>query len=796
MDAFCLVYSLREQPTGSTPLDLSVRRLSPGAIGSLSLRERSLSLSSAVSADPRLDFDSLMEGKENLSVSGDSLTPEQIVCAPSLPGSPPLTPSPKRRSNSPRGGGPPVSNAAAVAAAAAAAAAAVAGQHSLGGPVGGLSISPLTLQQQLMRPLLPADIALRLSAVGDPAVNLNLNILPNAHSLLTKQGVELALRLSSSGGSASDGLAKPQISPLLNSISPTGGGGGPTGVNSSGPAGPVLTPQTPQIFVKQGDSKCKECNIVFCKYENYLAHKKHYCSARNQEDGELPKVSPPISPQALAGGAPSGASPAISAGSVAYQQLICAACGIKFTSLDNLSAHQMYYCPKRIDATLPVSATPTAVVTSQPHKERCSKCKSMHEPGQPCTVAGHGAYKCPICEEISPNSTEARRHMDTHGGVKAFRCTICRYKGNTLRGMRTHIRMHFDKKTSEFNEENFITCILEEDGIEIPPAGAQNAAAIAAVAAAHAIASQKFPPVQEPDHTGVPRISPPSASSTGNGQLVRHQCEFCPYSSSYRVNVAKHIKHVHGRERPSTGHSPLIGEGGESLLYNGTVGGGETGGAIARPPIASTPGLTVANSQVIKTEPKDDVNSGLQQDDPDTPDINVDIVMEEPAIKSEVFDPHMPSLNSPLGSPAVSPLSGAATSVTQQSVKTKSHPTASSPSEHGIKTPSPPVVVEASGGSPASQPQLALLPGPKYCDTCDITFNYTNTYIAHKKFYCKAAIAAAAAAAAAGGATSIPSTGSSVGRRSASASPSRAATGGATSPAVTVAVNRATETSV
>lgn len=57
----------------------------------------------------------------------------------------------------------------------------------------------------------------------------------------------------------------------------------------------------------------------------------------------------------------------------------------------------------------------------------------MHEPGQPCTVAGHGAYKCPICEVISPNSTEARRHMDTHGGVKAFRCTICRYKGNTLR---------------------------------------------------------------------------------------------------------------------------------------------------------------------------------------------------------------------------------------------------------------------------------------------------------------------------------------------------------------------------
>uniref|UniRef100_A0A182MCI4 C2H2-type domain-containing protein n=1 Tax=Anopheles culicifacies TaxID=139723 RepID=A0A182MCI4_9DIPT len=362
--------------------------------------------------------------------------------------------------------------------------------------------------------------------------------------------------------------------------------------------------------------------------------------------------------------------------------------------------------------------------------------------------------------------------------------------------MRTHIRMHFDKKTSEFNEENFITCILEEDGIEIPPAGAQNAAAMAAVAAAHAIANQKFTAVQEPqDHTGVPRISPPVGAPAGNGQVVRHHCELCPYSSSYRVNVAKHIKHVHGRERPSTGNSPLIGGGGESLLYNGTIGG-ETGPTLVRPPVSNTPGLTAAHSQVIKTEPKDDVpNSGSgPQEDTDTPDINVDIVMEEPAIKSELFDPHMPSLNSPLGSPPSPPVTA------NVSLKTKSHSTAvsttnSPPLEHGIKTPSPPVA-EVSGGSPASQHPSVLPPGPKYCDTCDITFNYTNTYIAHKKFYCKAAIAAAATASAAANVTTNTTTGPIVGRRSASASPSRAATGGATSPAVAVAVNRATETSV
>lgn len=39
--------------------------------------------------------------------------------------------------------------------------------------------------------------------------------------------------------------------------------------------------------------------------------------------------------------------------------------------------------------------------------------------------------------------------MDAHQGVKAFRCTICRYKGNTLRGMRTHIKMHFEKRGTD-----------------------------------------------------------------------------------------------------------------------------------------------------------------------------------------------------------------------------------------------------------------------------------------------------------------------------------------------------------
>lgn len=284
----CILYC-RES---TTPLDLSVRRLSTDL---MPVRERSVSFSSSISAGEhsRLHIDMLMEGKENLSMDSNSVTPEQIVCAPSLPGSPPLTPSPKRQSQSPRG-------------------ILAASPNSL--PPSSHHI----LQQQqslLMRQLNPSDLAARLS---EPSLN--------AH---TSQILD---RLSAAP-STHDIVQQHQKPNLLNINKKPGTSHGP-----------------PQIYVKQGVSKCKECNIVFCKLENYLAHKKHYCSARNLDDKDGVRTSPPVSPQQSGGTAGSTTVP------TSYQQLICAACGIKFTSLDNLSAHQMYYCPKRIEIPNQVSS--------------------------------------------------------------------------------------------------------------------------------------------------------------------------------------------------------------------------------------------------------------------------------------------------------------------------------------------------------------------------------------------------------------------------------------------------------
>lgn len=318
------------------PLDLSIRRFSSRPVH----RDRSLSFSSAISGDVDMPMGLdllLMEGKENMSVTGSdsATTPEQIVCAPSLPGSPPLTPSPKRRSNSPR-------------------------VHN--------SMSPTSQHAAIIRAM-PPELSIHFPAAAAAAAAAGL-----LDPKLRLPGVPL---LNHGSNMLDVCTKKSQLTPPLMKLhhSPS-----PTHMTAGAPP---QAPIPPQIFVKQGVSKCKECNIVFCKYENYVAHKKHYCSARNLDgdpEAGSPKLSPPptmspqpVSPSLSVAAATAAVVAAVSAGQVSpaaaggavgrgqniaqpltYQQLICAACGTKFTSLDNLGAHQMYYCSKRVDQTAQV----------------------------------------------------------------------------------------------------------------------------------------------------------------------------------------------------------------------------------------------------------------------------------------------------------------------------------------------------------------------------------------------------------------------------------------------------------
>ncbi|XP_031619091.1 zinc finger protein ush isoform X2 [Contarinia nasturtii] len=608
----------------TTPLDLSVRRLSVDR----SYRERSASISSSISGDlQRTNIDALNDGKENLLLnSSNSASPEQIVCAPSLPGSPPpLTPSPKRSSSSPRGI---------------------------------LTLSPSSLASSLhlnqpnaqtastiLRPLLVNELTARMADSNSVAAVLN----SSAQHLLDGQNFDLALNIATNVNNVP--------LPIAKTTSPIAVAAGITKKQIVG-ASTALPLVQPQIFVKQGVSKCKECNIVFCKYENYLAHKKHYCSSRNIEENTEGKVkpSPPTSPLAAANQTGN------SAGTIhgAYQQLICAACGIKFTSLDNLKAHQTYYCTKRIEVP--------AVV-----KDKCTKCKMFHDASQTCATTNQNLFKCPVCDVVSANSTESRKHLETHAGVKAFRCTICGYKGNTLRGMRTHIRMHFDKKTNDFNEENYISCTLDDE----------NAEAAATILPSPTLLNQA--------------ASPENAQPATTAAIAQtYHCEKCTYTSISKGNLIRHIKIAHSTDEQipsSIISSPLIGEGDESLLCD-----------------AETDTQNSARV-IVKTEPSESKSS--DRSPILIPESN-DIVMNTIKIENvEISDNEDDEKSSDI-----------ADSDSARTFQRSSHVTRTLLS--GVTTANSISLNASTSGD-----------DNKYCHVCDIKFKYMSSYIAHKKSYCR-----------------------------------------------------------
>ncbi|XP_078046581.1 zinc finger protein ush isoform X3 [Augochlora pura] len=281
-------------------------------------------------------------------------------------------------------------------------------------------------------------------------------------------------------------------------------------------------PTVPGVLVKQGVSRCKECNIVFCRHENFVAHKKHYCQARETTVSNSPP--PPGTP------------------SPPLVQLICAACGIKFASMDNLVAHQAFYCPKRPEP--------------QEHHSRCTKCKAVIEPGSThaCNSGTTGGWRCPVCGAVSPTAGAAQRHMDAHQGVKAFRCTICRYKGNTLRGMRTHIKMHFEKRGTDLQEENYITCVLDDETV-LPtpePAPATTPEDIPAEVQVNGKTeirkSSPQPPPPPPPPTVTNKVkqeredTPPPEESLDPNKSGPRYCRSCDISFNYLSTFIAHKK--------------------------------------------------------------------------------------------------------------------------------------------------------------------------------------------------------------------------------------------------------------
>lgn len=70
--------------------------------------------------------------------------------------------------------------------------------------------------------------------------------------------------------------------------------------------------------------------------------------------------------------------------------------------------------------------------------------------------------------------------------------------------------MHFDKKTNDFNEENYISCTLDEENVEIPTASPTTLASNQA-------------------------SSPENIPSATVAQI--HHCDKCSYTTTFKGNL-------------------------------------------------------------------------------------------------------------------------------------------------------------------------------------------------------------------------------------------------------------------
>ncbi|XP_015787761.1 zinc finger protein ush isoform X2 [Tetranychus urticae] len=640
------------------------------------------------------------------------------------------------------------------------------------------------------------------------------------------------------------------------------------------PAASLPSPFAPEGVFKQSSYHCEHCHIGFYKKENYTIHKRHYCSARRTQavaaavaaaaaggsrsgSGNNARTGSESSPDMLESEGSPNSSPEISLDSVKAErhsrlpnvnshrgssrrvsvssktnasnssnspgsspphqplsQYYCVACGIRFTSLDNLQAHQTYYCLKRNS----VNSSPDKLqyIVSIPggsgSEVSCVKCKATYcneeaflshvcsamnlgaissssipnitpngsksltgSASSPnfntngndgrCFSAGSGqsetdqqCFRCTICGYKGQTLQGMRIHVRMHS--QCFRCTICGYKGHTLRGMRTHVRIHQDK-IQGLPEETFIACIEDEALVAKSnrngPSGPKRRRKSLEVFGAHSNVPHLYGFSSSVSENSKPSqligglmpsfslaTSAPTTTSTASGVLSvslgsnnigtmssndvnlsvnnnvnnlnsshseissenddeaasnisenetsgredsrqggsgesLHNCQFCYYSSTYKGNVVRHVKLVH-----------------KDVSRNG-------------------PSPTASFSGLSKREINEDATGGDSMGS-----INDDLPLDLKSNRSNGLNGKLNRTGSPNNSEG-SPVDqnvGNNGSINNNNLIRNNNSNSNG----------------ANNNSNASaQAKKAV---PKYCRSCDISFQFLTSFIAHKKYYC------------------------------------------------------------
>lgn len=211
----------------------------------------------------------------------------------------------------------------------------------------------------------------------------------------------------------------------------------------------------------------------------------------------------------------------------------------------------------------------------------------------------------------------------------------------------------------------------------------------------------------QPPETAV--TEPQIAEGGDSGRIEKlHFCDLCNYSSTYKGNVVRHHRLVHLHVKPE-----LEGSSSPTDIKMGSprdVFEGE--------------GAEECVKQEVVTV-KEEAGARVYGEDREEEYVEVeeDVTVAQPTVKAEPL-----IMMSEVDDGSVDDKSGLDTS--QQRDRDSSGRLYSSDVEaqDQVEGDMPDVPTSAVSNSKKT--------GPKYCKSCDISFNYLSTFIAHKKFYC------------------------------------------------------------
>ena len=436
-------------------------------------------------------------------------------------------------------------------------------------------------------------------------------------------------------------------------------------------------------------------------------------------------------------------------------QFVCAACGIRFKSLDNLQAHQTYYCTKRAGG--PAIMPPITGTSSNNSTSSDPALKMSHEDNGEVYSRKRANGSCSNPGEKMnhsvTNGNPKTRSSTTSQQVQSFQCTVCGYKGHTLRGMRTHVRMHTEELQGA-SEEDFIdhldrsAMVLLSNGTGSKKRTSGGAKRRKSVDHSHHDEQQQVTTTNNHLHSNHDHdqlISTPAttASSTSPSSCPSSSCpsSSCPSSSCPLLGGQPNFS--------SSKLSPMevertLSESEESVTHESSIP-------------HSQPHFNCFHCSYKSNYYGDIVRHMklVHKDSPFNPILSVDLhpetsdhsgddnailgIKHEPsnAIISKPSDhemvkrrrrernvPSRPSSNHSNNSLPL-PLMKRSPEPNAELLRPGTKLSNGSSKDSGSKD---------SGSSESSSLKNSL----KYCEECDISFNFVNSYLAHKQFYCSA----------------------------------------------------------